>query len=232
MVEDIQVRHIGTGLYTPREAALFAKLRTQTLNRWFFGNAHGGRALTPRLHAEGVDREERVLTFEDLIQAVAVRNLRKSAVGKIELPHIREVVDACENIGLYRPLAKEHTLYWYSNRLILLTETGDYVGLKAGVDKSQFYAPSIIEPYLQEIKFIDGLAHSWTPLESGDLSIRLDSDRRFGMPMVEPHGILVSALTDAVNAEGSIEAAAESFEIETAAVLLALKYQEYLMSAA
>ena len=224
---NLQVPQIGTGLYTPQEAATFAKLRTETFNRWFFEEE---APLRPRIQpANG----ERLVTFWDLIQAVAVRNLRKSPkTSRISLQLIRTVVRECEEKGYEFPLAREHRLYWFSNRLILKTDDDQYIGLKPGTDLNQLYNGIIIEPFLKEVQFIDKLAHTWTPLESAHFSVNLNADRRFGMPIIEPGGILVSALTDAVESEGSIEAAADAFEIETEAVLLALKYHEYLASAA
>ena len=232
MVANLQVPHLGTGLYTPREVASFAKVRTQTLNRWFFGDARGEPALRPRIRFENVERDDRLLTFHDLIEAVAVRTMRKSCEGKIELLHIRDVVNECEERGLTSPLARQHTLYWFSNRLILKTSDSDYIGLKPGTDKSQLYHGVIIEPFLKEVTFDGGLAQVWTPLSSANFAVKLDADRRFGMPIIEPGGLLVSALTDAVLSEGSIDSAAAAFDLSVEAVLLALKYEEYLMSPA
>lgn len=207
---------------------MFAKLRTETFNRWLFGNSRGEAALRPtKLTSD--DPDERVVTFVDLIQAVAVRTLRTSEVGsRITLEHIRNVVDECENENIKFPLARKHTLYWYSDRLILKTDQDSYIGLKAGIDKNQLYHGLIVEPFLREVKFADGYAQSYTPLKYGDYQINLNAERRFGMPVVEPGGILVSALTDAVSAEGSIDRAADAFEIAPEAVEAALKYREFL----
>ena len=89
---------IGVGLYTPREAARFTKLRTGTFNRWFYGDAQGQPALKPRFDSTA---EDRVVTFWDLIQALAVRRVRTSPMGKrISLQHIRDVVGECEGMGI------------------------------------------------------------------------------------------------------------------------------------
>lgn len=224
---------IGTGLYTPQEAAHFAKLRTDTFNRWFLGDARGNeRVVRQRFGGEG---KERVVTFIDLIQAVSVRRLRQSSIAsKVTLSHIRDVVNACEREGIEFPLARDHTLYWLSKRLVLRIDEDRFIGLTPEIDKNQLYSGKIIEPFLKEVKFDDhdGLARVWTPLKGLDHRIDLNADRRFGMPIVEPCGILVSALVDAVETEGSIERAADAFEVEEEAVSLALKYQEFLQSAA
>ncbi len=220
------------GLYTPREAACFAKLRAETFNRWFFGDSRYDRVLRPRIEAE----QDRLITFCDLIQAVAVRTLRLGRLSsKVTLSHIRSVVTECEQEKrIDYPLARHHTLFWFSNRLVLRIDKDAYVGLTAQVDMDQLYSAKIIEPFLSEVKFDknDGLARVWTPLLGRNFRVELNADRRFGMPTIEPGGILVNALVDAVDAEGSERQAADAFETSIDAVQLALKYNEYLQSAA
>jgi uncharacterized protein (DUF433 family) len=129
-------------------------------------------------------------------------------------------------------LARRHTLYWFSNRLILKLDEERYIGLTPKIDKNQLYHGVIIEPFLDEVTFAeDNLAKRWIPLRSKKFEVSLASDRRFGMPTIDPCGILASSLVDAVQAEGSIESAADAFETEPEAVHLALKYAEYLSSA-
>lgn len=231
MVATSKTDKLGIGLYTPSEAARFAKLRTQTINRWLFGDKKGEPALRPQL---GESRQgDRVVTFCDMIQSVAVRQMRTSEKGqRISLDHVRRVVDECESAGITYPLARRHTLYWYSSRLILKIGD-DYYGTTTSVDKQQKYLNPIIEPFLTEVEFgQDDLVATWNPLEFQNYRISLSADRRFGMPTVEPVGVLASALVDAVESEGSIDAAAESFDVTCEAVRIALKYDEFLSSAA
>ena len=232
MIATCETLGIGTGLYTPREAAHFAKLRPETFNRWFYGDTRGDRVVRPRFDPKP---ETRLITFVDLIQAVAVRVLRTGPkASKITLKHIREVVRECEEQNILFPLAQEHTLFWYSNRLILKTKEELYIGVTRKIDRNQLYSGRIIEPFLKEVKFgdQDRLAHIWTPLSSPNFRVDLNDGRRFGMPTIEPGGVLVGALVDAVESEGSEESAADAFEISPEAVSLALKYREYLQSAA
>jgi len=157
---------------------------------------------------------------------------------RISLQHIRDVVGECEGMGITSPFARRHTLYWFSDRLILRTDdsrTGgeQYIGLSAGVDKDQLYHGAIIRPYLEDVYYgSDKMARRWTALSSANYRVVLDSDRRFGMPIIEPDGVLVSALIDAIESEGSTQQAARAFDIRPEAIDLAIKYQEYLSPAA
>jgi uncharacterized protein (DUF433 family) len=229
VVTSREIERPGIGLYTPNEAAVFARLRLETFNRWFFGD-HG----EPVLRRQLADSERRVITFWDLIQANAVRTLRMHPKGKrLTLQHIRRVVKECEEKELWYPLARKHILYVFGGRLILRTADGEYVGLDPKIDRDQLYHARIVEPFLEELSFNeDGMATSWTPLTSPNFRVSLDADRRFGMPAIEPGGILVSALVSAAHAEGSIEEAADSFETKPEAVVLAMKYEEYISPAA
>ena len=219
------------GLYTAREAAFFAKLRPKTFNRWFFGDGSNKPVVVSRIESEP---ENRVVAFWDLIQAVTIRNLRQDPkAAKLSLQHIRDVVKECQDRGLTFPFARRHSLYVFSNRLILRVEDGDYIGLAKGVDKNQLYHSQIIEPFLHELVWDQNkMAKVWTPLNFSKYRIDLNSERRFGLPIVEPGGILAESLADAAQSEGSIAAAAEAFETEEEAVTLALKYREYLSPAA
>lgn len=42
-----------TGLYTPREAAFYARMHPSVLNRWLFGNKSGNWVLQPQREAQG-----------------------------------------------------------------------------------------------------------------------------------------------------------------------------------
>lgn len=220
---------LGIGLYTPAEAARYARVPTQTLTRWLWGNAAGPAVVRPQL--EGDDK---IVTFWDLIQMVAIRQLRQDNEGRrVPLQHIREVVDmAREDFNLPYPLARDHTIYVYDKRLLI--QIGDQlIGTKKGLDRGQHYEHKIMEPFLTELEFgKDDLAESYEPLTMGEKRVRLAKDRRFGQPVIEPYGILASTLVDAVVAEGSVDAAAAAYEVDPVAVRLAQKWElDYLGAA-
>ncbi len=220
----------GIGLYTPAEAAMYTRLRLETFNRWFFDSDRGQPVLEPELP----NASPRVVTFRDLIEANAVRTLRQHPKGRrVPLQHIRTILNQCKELGIYHPLAQRHTLYVFGTRLILRMGEGQYVGLDPKIDAGQLYHGKIIEPFLNELEFDEhGMAKNWSPLQRGKYRVILDPDRRFGLPIIDPGGILVRALVDAAIGEGDEELAAQSFGIEPDAVRLAIKYTEHLAPAA
>lgn len=94
----------------------------------------------------------------------------------------------------------------------------------------------ILEVYLYDLTFdtLSGLATEWTPLKDSDSDAKIVINPKFqyGAPVVMPRGYTVGALVDAVENEGSAEAAADIFEIPLADVKLALRYEDMLIGTA
>ena len=63
---------LGKGIYTPEEAATYARLDTRLVNRWVYGNKQGERVF----HPEHKTQNQKIISFLDFIQILAIRNLR------------------------------------------------------------------------------------------------------------------------------------------------------------
>ena len=80
---------VGKGLYSVPEAAFYARLRTQTMNRWLFGNNQGGAVLDPQYGDESKD-----VSFLDFVQSLAVRSITTSPKARrIPVQKIRQAVE-------------------------------------------------------------------------------------------------------------------------------------------
>jgi len=165
-----------------------------------------------------------------MVQALSVRAVRTQA-SRVPLPAIRDAVrKAEEEHGIEYPLARRHLLFYFDKSVFIKLDGSDSIVGLTNKDIGQHLLRPIVEPYLEEISFNDddGLAETWTPMSSGELSIKLDPTVRFGQPIIAPLNILASTLAEAVVAEGSIEAAAEAHGVDRSAVLLAVKYFDSL----
>ena len=101
---------IGVGVYTPAEAAFYARVSSRTMTRWVFGDAGGEPAFERQLR----DPSEKVVTFLDLVQTLAVREVRNR--HGLSLQKIRQGVDAArERYSLPYPLARKHSIYLFSD---------------------------------------------------------------------------------------------------------------------
>src|SRR5689334_13507268 len=100
----------GKGLYTLREAALYARMHPTTLARWFKGNSSGDRVFAAE------ESDAKLINFLEFIQTLAVRNLRVHY--GVQLKDIRDAVErsSIEHKVDY-PFARPHTTYFFNKRL-------------------------------------------------------------------------------------------------------------------
>ena len=230
---------LGVGIYTPAEAAFYARVSTRLMKRWVFGDAGGKPVIDRQLQ----DSEEKVVTFLDFVQTLAVREVRNR--HKIPLQKIRAGVDvAKQKYGVGYPLACRHTIYLFGDqkrqghgeiviRLPALDEpAGDQFVQLTGKGKDNQLLRPVVEMFIDNLHFDlgTGLANLYRPMTDGDAAVVLNPDHRFGEPIVDPGGYSVQALWHATNAEGGIEAAAEAYGVTDAEVRLANKYCDMLQT--
>lgn len=212
-------RELGLGIYTPSEAAYYARVPTQLLNRWMFGNRRGERVIAPQ---RGSDNK--VITFLDWVQTLGVRAIRKQA--NVPLQKIREAIaTAQQHYGVEFPLAQRHITVFGDELVIKVDE--EYVGTTGGLKHNRMFR-EIVEFYQQDLAFgDDGLAssHSW---KWQDQAVTMNPKFRFGEPIVGSTGITAETLSMAVSVEGSVDAAAEVHGVDRNDVLLAVRYIDYL----
>jgi uncharacterized protein (DUF433 family) len=218
---------LGIGLYTPAEAALYARVSTQLLNRWLFGSASGEPVLNPEL----ADRSERLVTFLDFVQALAVRAVRVS--HKVPLPKIRAAIDCAEReYGLSYPFARKHTTYLFGSDIIIKLRDEGYVQVSGKGARNRMIT-KVAEFYMQDISYgEEGLATAFRAFSWKQYAVDMNPHVRFGEPLIESCGYSARALWEAVTSEGSIEAAAQAYGVKVEEVETACRYYDYLASVA
>jgi uncharacterized protein (DUF433 family) len=211
-----------TGIYTIPEAARYAKMHTKSLRNWFTGS--GGRP--PIREAEIDSPDFRAITFLDLIEAVAIRSLRTDY--GISFQKIREAIrNARERYGIEHPFAheKHKTVVIGSDLHILLPEdkknpvqlTGRFIGQKS--------MKACIEEYMRDLEFdLEGMARLYTAFRYKGQEVILTPTVHFGEPAIRENGYTASTLYKAALAEGSLERAAELYEVGLTSVEAAYRY--------
>lgn len=219
---------LGIGIYTPAEAAFYARVRTQTLNRWLFGDAHGESVVAAQL--KGGD--EKLVTFLDFVQALAIRAIRMQ-YPKISLQKIRKAVDlATERIGVQHPLARVHKTFVYDEREIVLEVDNQLIQLSGKFSGNLLIGP-IAELYLERLEFgEDGFASDFRAWGFDERCIRMNPHKRLGEPIVVSCGYTAHALWEASIVEGGIAAAAKAYGVAPDDVKLACDYYDHLSTAA
>lgn len=216
----------GTGLYTPREAAFYARLHPSVLNRWLYGNKSGERVLNPQLEGE-----RRVVTFLDFVQALAIRSIRQQ--HHISLDKIRTAIDRAENLyGVKWPLARKHTTYLLGRDIQIVTEAGGNPVQVTGTGSGQVAMRPIVELHLRDLGWDgEGLAASYRAFSWDGREVRMDPTRNFGEPVIPSCDYSARALWEAAETEGSIEAAAHAYGVATEDVEIACRYYDHLQPA-
>lgn len=230
---------LGIGIYTPEEAAFYARISTQLMNRWLFGDKKGAAIVRPQL---GIDqpRDERTVTFLDMIQALAIRDIRNSF--NLPLQKIRAAVDFVrDRYHIEHPFAMKHTTVLVSDKkrdghgelVIRLPQIPDieqemYVQV-SGKAQGNILIRQAVEAYMDELEYTpEGIASEYRPMTIADETILLNPHLRFGEPVVESCGYTAESLWEAAIAEGGIEAAAQAYGVPEGVVRLAYKYFDYL----
>jgi uncharacterized protein (DUF433 family) len=217
----------GEGLYTLSDAAFYARIPRQTLQAWFFGRGENSYRSAKFNHLE-----DKLLTFNEFVEALAVRSLREKG---FPLQSIFQALQAGELLAgashpvtnpEFRMLADLKGKHLY---LMKRTDQNPYqVSGKKGV--GQMALQPVVQEYLKDIEFNrenQAIAYR-PPIRTANYNIVLMPRSGFGEPLVEQLGYPARVLAQAVQDEGSIDKAAYAYNVDQEAIKLARKYIEYL----
>ena len=216
----------GIGAYTPTEAARLTGVPPSALRRWLFGytyDHHGPRTTQEPLWRPqyGIDQEDPILGFRDLIEARMVGNLRELGIG---LPTIRACLRTAAEIAEDDHPFSSASFRTDGKRLFLerVGKDGkhDVIDLKS----RQHAFARVVERSFVDLEFDDSKATRWFLLPQKQ-TIVADPERSFGQPIAAVGGVPTSRLAQAVRAEGSADKVARIFEIAVNVVRDAVKFE-------
>lgn len=218
--------NFGIGAYSLAEAGALLDVSSTTIRRWLFGyhyDHHG--PLTEQMPLwrpqYGIDQEEPLLGFRDLMEARIVRGLRLMGIG---LPTIRECLKrASEVVDDAHPFS---TKQFRTDGKRLFLEQSDGFGDSRLLDLKarQNVFKKVVEPTFKDLEYgIDAAARWW--LVPNRKTIVIDPNRSFGQPIAVENGVTTARLAQAVKAEGSIERVANIFEMKPSTVKDALSFE-------
>lgn len=227
MVSLAETLSFGTGLFCAEEAAFYARIHPATMKRWLDGGTSGNRVFQSEM-AEHAD--QKFATFLDFVQAMAIRSIRTRPGAKISLQKIRATVNYAESRGVRYPFARVHTTFWDGRDIHIKVNGTDYVQA-TGVNIHQASLSPIVETYMLDLTFNPetGLANRFRAFTYNGCDIFMDPEIRFGEPVVESCGYTARTLWEAVETEGSIDAAAHAYGLKSNEVECAIRYQDFLI---
>jgi uncharacterized protein (DUF433 family) len=220
----------GIGTYTPAEAGKLIGVSAASIRRWLLGYAydhHGPQVRQSPLWQPqyGIDQEEPLLGFRDLIEARMVAKLRRLGFG---LPTIRLCLTAASEIARdSHPFSSAR--FRTDGQRLFLERLGEADGHDVIDLKTKQHAfPKIVERSFLDLDFDSEKATQWFPLESSR-EIVADPERSFGQPIVYHAGVPTKRLAQAFEAEGrSVDKVARMFEIAKSAVKDALAFERQI----
>lgn len=220
----------GIGVYTLAEAGRLLSVSPATLKRWLFGYSydhHGPRTEQGPLWDPqyGLDQEEPLLGFRDLIEARVVRGLRSLGIG---LPTIRQCLTrATEIVHDSHPFSTRRFKSDGRKIFLEITDSLDRVEQESALidlKSRQRVFKTIVAPSFVDLSFDADVASRWWLLPSKK-TIVLDPERSFGQPIVAEAGVPTARIAQAVEAEGSVDRVAQLFEIKPTIIRDALRFE-------
>ena len=223
------------GLYTVNEAAMYARMNRQTLSNWLYGSSRQDALRRAKISKD----EGKYLTFVEL-EALAIRNLRINY--KLPLPKIREALDVAKGeFQIEYPFAhKEHKTFIEGKDLHIVLKGEELPIQITGRKKGQSSAKLCLENFMEDLIWDNDkkvasayIAHRYSDeVTKQNVLVSMKPERYFGAPIVEGTGHTAETLWRAALAEGSIERAAEIYEVTPAAVRAALGFCDKIEMAA
>ena len=106
--------YLGIGMYTPAEAAMYARVSSRMMSRWVHGDKIGKAAIRAQIPVA----DDKTVTFLDFIQTLAIRAIREQK-EKVPLQKIREAIELATAMGVPYPFARQHSTFLWDGEIQL-----------------------------------------------------------------------------------------------------------------
>ncbi|SOR27664.1 conserved protein of unknown function [Methylorubrum extorquens] len=214
---------VGIGLYTPAEAGRLLLISPAKISRWLRGHEANGKQYEPLWRPQVDLGDEGIfLGFRDLQEVrVASTFIEKG----LSAQRVRQAIELARDlVGEARPLS---TAKFRSDGRTVFLQVVEEDGQTKLIDlfRKQFAFRDVIERSLTNLDYDEaGVPAVWWPL-GRTKSVKIDPTRSFGQPIEAETSVPVDALVSAVEAEGSPEAAARTWDVPIRAVKRALAFR-------
>ena len=221
---------LGCGLYTIPEAAKLVGVSQRALRTGVEGRT-GQQKPVVQTDVPRIGRTAAV-SFTNLMELRFIARFREANVPLREIRSIME--EARETLRHPHPFATQ--IVFRTDGRKILAEIARNNGIKDLFDlrTRNFEMPEVVMDSLREDVVFDpqGEAVSWKPRPRIAPNVIVHPRRSFGRPVMKTSLIPTEALAIAVEAEGSVQAAAEIYDISEAQVREAVKFERDLSRAA
>lgn len=231
---------IGTGIYSPAEAAALLKAPPAEVRRWAFGysrvrdgerKSYGPLIRTALPVLEG----QHALTFVELVEMMFIKGFRKAGVSWNTIREAAAV--AARLFETEHPFAMRQFFADPGGVYALLREVDGGESLVRLVGSGQHVFSELVRPYLGQLEFAPSeLPTRWWPLGK-EGRVVVDPAVSFGQPIVAEAGIPTRVLAEALAAETeydpktALERVAWVYKIPERHVHAATRFEEWLSAA-
>ena len=213
---------LGSGVYTPREAARLVGTSPQQVLRWTRGS--GPNAPLWNAHYQFLDADVTDISFLDLVEVRVVAAMRRAGVS---LQAIRFAMSfAQERLGVVRPLASQSFRTDGSEILMEAVERDGQLMSLSSKRPGQKVFREIILQSLNDLEYDQGMAIRWRPRQFSDVVI--DPARSFGDPILDDFGISTAMLRAESRDGSSSRYLSRLYEIPERMVRTAIAFEEGL----
>jgi uncharacterized protein (DUF433 family)/DNA-binding transcriptional MerR regulator len=234
-VETVLSVHVGSidwknvtdiGLYTVPMAARYLRAEPHRLRGWINGYQHSGAP--PIIHRQLPQVNGRTLFgFLDLIEARFIKHFRDLGLSPQSIRKFAEKLRARHHTD--HPFATNKAFRTDGRTIFMEIAETEYDKKILNLLNDNFEMGDVIEASLfKSILYADDLAVRWHPSPALHPRVVLDPKFAFGRPTIEGIWIPTDTLAVAAEAEGSIAAVSEDFEIEERDVAQAVAYEQSL----
>jgi hypothetical protein len=229
MPKIVEAFEAGTGIYTVRETAFYARLHPNTIRAWFFREDAPPRFRRPTLTFEGAP----LLSFTDFVEALYVSELRSRF--RISFHRIRKAIDTARGLkGVPHPFAHPDFRTVIIGKSIQIQERDSPEVLTSlAPDSFQTSNTIILEDFIEKLEFDDqDVAKLYVAYAVNGERVIAARDYNFGIPMMESAGYTAKTLYDAAAVEGGAQKAADAYGVDFNTVKVAIEYIDSLQKAA
>ena len=219
----LDVDILGSGIYTPREAARLVRTTPQNVLRWTRGS--GATASLWDAHYQFLD-DTTEISFVDLVELRVVRAFRAAGVSLQAIRYAIEIAEA--KYGVKRPLSSAKFKTDGDEILMEAVEKdGNLVSLSSKRPGQKVFT-SIIKQSLNDLEYEDGKSVRWRPHEATNVVV--DPRRAFGAPILDDFGIQTGTLYAEYKDFEDISYLSKCYEIPISQIRSAVSFEKSLDS--
>ena len=230
---------LDVGMYASAEAARLARISPKRMLRWLRGR---------EIPSWARERRRRPVLRHDLPEISGATAL--SFLDLIEVRMVKAFLDEGVSMHTIRAAAAAAATLFKSDhpfclkkfetdgRTIFARLEEDHVqghgrpkeAILLDLQRGQTAIPKVIEPLLRQIVYVNEVSAQWWPLGRRG-GVVINPRLAFGVPVVARCGVPTDTLAGAARAEGSVQLAADWYDVRPNDVRLAVRFESWLAAA-